>query len=199
MFIMITTPYNNVIRWKDKPRKDDFIYFFAIPLGKYRLGKLTVIPFGLVAMLVFGLVVPFFLGVIGILIALGIGGLVLGVQLQRSKSFFIPWITHFMYNSMALILASASILPLSASPFYVPDFSRMLAAQLPASSITTQFSYNIALQLIAVSFSEEFLKISMAVGSHLAFRTGPKGSIAIAVFAWTMLHTILSYRLFLNF
>jgi hypothetical protein len=194
MFLMAMQPYNKDLVWFDSPDKKDLVYLFALPLG----GK-KVVPFGLAGLLVFGLFLPQWFGVYGILVALGIGGGVLGYQLKKSQSVFIPWSTHFMYNSVAVLMASFSIIPLAASPIYVPDFGSLIADRLPTASLFTQLSLSLGMQLVVVTLAEELLKVSIAVGATLLFkRAGVGFAIGLSIVLWTILHTVLSYKLYLN-
>lgn len=136
-------------------------------------------------------VTPVIGGSWGILVALGGGAVVLFLSLLKSESIIVPWFVHSLYNFTALALASASIITLAASPIYVPNFT--FGDGRPAD-IATQF----IMQFAFVAFSEEIVKVSLALGIF-AFVQNRNVAIAVSAIAWVGLHTIVSYRVFLPF
>lgn len=130
-------------------------------------------------------------GAIAILVALIGGGVMLYFTMYKGQTVLVPLIVHGTYNVTALALASASIMPLSAFGLYVPNFA--FEAGRPVDFITL-----IILQYGFVSFGEEFLKISLALGIF-AFTKNKNLGIAVSIIMWAILHSILSYRVQLPF
>ena len=171
MFSMYAQKFDHQIKWFDAPELKDWPYL-AVGVG------------GMLAAAF--LITAFIPGNIGILIGLGVGGIGLGYALYKTESVFIAWIAHSSYNAIVITLASASIIPLSKSPFYVPSFS--FEGVNPSDLVSQIF-----LQFAAVGLAEELLKVSIAIGVALLFTKNKKVAIGIAVVLWVLLHVILSY------
>lgn len=165
--------YNNIrpFKWWDgKFNKDDLKY-----IGMAYAGLLGIV-YGVTSIVG---------GSIGILVALGGGAVVLFYSLKKSESLLVPWIAHFAYNTTSIALASFSIIALSASPLYVPNFT--LDGHKPVDFMTQAF-----MQFAFVAFSEEATKIAVALGIFQFTKNKTLG-FAISGIAWVALHTILSY------
>lgn len=149
------------------------------------------IGYGLLLAVVLAITYGFGGGSVAILVALVGGGIVLYFTLKKGENVLVPLLTHGIYNTTALALASANIIPASFFAFYVPNFS--FDGARPAEFLT-----QIILQVGFVSFGEELLKISVALGIFILTKSKNLG-IATSIILWVILHSILSYRVALPF
>lgn len=157
--------------------------------GKLNSQDAKLIAIGYVALLGAAYLITPYFGAVGILIALGVGGGILAFVLIKSENILVPIIVHGLYNLTAIALASLSVIPLAASPIFVPDFS---VGTAQTNTILSQAF----LQVFVVAFSEELMKVSLALGFSLFITKDKKVTFAIAVVLWTVLHSVLSYRIF---
>src|SRR6185503_10673346 len=176
--------------WFDGPELKDAYYFIVYPFKLGKNGRTLGIPFGYPLLLGISYFFPAIFGAPGIFIALGLGGIVLAIQLHKTQSIFVPWITHFIYNATAIVLSGYSVVPLSASPIYVPNFQFE-----GISGFLDVLSRQIGLQFIAVSLAEEFMKVSMMAGAFMLLRSSKGLAIVISTIAWVLMHSILAYRI----
>jgi hypothetical protein len=115
---------------------------------------------------------------------------VLFVSLKKSESILVPWLVHSLYNFTALSLASASIISLAASPIYVPNFA--------FDGRPTDFATQFIMQFFFVAFSEEMLKVSVALGIY-AWTGRLNLALGISIAFWVALHTVTAQRVLLPF
>ncbi len=168
--------YQKIIKWFDIPQKKDWYY----------------LPLGYAGMMAAAFILGGMGGSLGILAALSVGGVILSYQLYKTESILIPIFTHALYNITAIVLAAASVIPLSTSPIYVPTFG---VTNITPANFISQAGF----QFIATAPAEEMLRLSVASGAVLLFRTGLKLSYGIAIATWVAAHTALSYHVTLPF
>lgn len=157
--------------------------------GKFNADDLKWIGIGYASLLAVVLAITYGFGggSVAILIALVGGGIILFLTLVKGETVLVPLITHGIYNTTALALAGASVIPASFFAFYVPNFN--FDGARPADFIT-----QIVLQTGFVAFGEELLKISLSLGMFVFTRSRNLG-IAASIGLWTLLHSVQSYRI----
>lgn len=132
----------------------------------------------------------------GPLVTLSAAGAILFVVMYKSQSIMTAWFAHAFYNISAVALATFSIIPLAASPIYVPDYSAA-----PTQQTLGDFANQAFLQFFSVAFAEEILKVSLAIGIGILFfqnydsQKAKVTAMAISALLWVALHTILSYQI----
>lgn len=134
---------------------------------------------------------PVFAGSLGIILALAGGRILLFYTLKKTESILVPWFVHTIYNTTAIALAGFSLIQLSASALYVPNFT--LDGVRAADFATQAF-----MQFFFVAFAEEMLVISIALGFYY-FTKSKMLAMGVSTVAWVVLHTILSYPINLPF
>lgn len=131
---------------------------------------------------------------IGILIALGLGGMVLAFVLYKSQNLIANVIVHGAYNSIAVLAASGafqviglSAIPLNASPIFIPRFT---FEGVNPNDLASQ----ILMQFLVVSLAEEMLKVALSLAVAIFFTRNKIAVFGVSVALWAAMHGILAYK-----